>query len=258
MGTDRYAYLSRLRNVDPVPKLVLALSALLVCLFCGSALVGFITLVLMSLLTVVLGGQKPRVIFHFLTIPLAFLAIGCLTIVFRPLGGEEALWDFFLLDRFRWGITATHLGLGLMVFCKAMGAISAMYFLSLNTPMTDLTIALERLHVPKLFVELMELIYRFIFVLAETAGRIRTAQDSRLGYQGFRRSLESTGTLLSVVFLRSLRRGDRVYSALESRGYTGSLSTLAGQYVSGRWLYAAAAGVCGVQLLTLLAERSFL
>ena len=40
-----------------------------------------------------------------------------------------------------------------------------MYFLSLNTPVTDLTMALERLHVPRLLVELMELIYRFIFVI---------------------------------------------------------------------------------------------
>lgn len=63
-----------------------------------------------------------------------------------------------------------------------------MYFLALNTPVTDVTMALERMHVPHLLVELMELIYRFIFVLTETASRIRLAQESRLGYQGLRRS----------------------------------------------------------------------
>lgn len=257
MGTDRCAYVSRLRNVDPIPKLFFSLTALLVCLFCDSIAVGLFTLALMGVLTVVLGGQKPGVLLRFLRIPLAFLVIGCLTIVLRPLAVEEdALWSFFL-GRFRWGITSLSLHMGAMVFCKAMGTISAMYFLSMNTPMTDLTMALERLHIPRLLIELMELIYRFIFVLGDTAGRIRTAQESRLGYQGLRRSLESLGTLASMVFLRALRRGDRVYAALESRGYTGSLFTLPGEYDPGRWLYAAAAAAAAGQLLVLFAERRF-
>ena len=80
----------------------------------------------------------------------------------------------------------------------------------------------------------MELIYRFIFVLTETASRIRLAQESRLGYQGLRRSLSSLGTLASMVFLRAWRKADRVYTALESRGYSGSLVTLSGGYRGGR------------------------
>ena len=103
----------------------------------------------------------------------------------------------------------------------------------MNTPVTDLTMALEKLHVPRLLVELMELIYRFIFVLAETAEHIHTAQDSRLGYQGFRRSVSSLGMLSSMVFLRAWRKAERIYTALESRGYTGSLTTLADQYRPG-------------------------
>ena len=255
MGTDRCAYLSKLRKVDPVPKLWFTLATLLLCVLADSVLAGLLTLAVLSALNLALGGQRPRDLARFLRVPLAFLLVGCLTIVLRPVGTAEALWAFRLLGRWRWGITAENLRLGILVFWKAMGAVSAMYFLSLNTPMTDLTLALERLRVPGLFVELMELIYRFIFLLTGEAGRIRTAQESRLGYRGFRRSVSSLGTLLSVVFLRALRRGDRVFSALESRGYTGSLATLPGQYVSGRWLYGLAAAVCAAQGLAALAER---
>ena len=182
MGTDRYAYLSRLRRVDPVAKVWVSLAVLLLCLFSESIAVGLVTLAVMSVLNIALGGQRPGTVLHFMKVPLAFLVIGCLTIVIRPIPAEEpALWAVWLFGRFRCGITQTYLHMGLMVFCKAMGAISAMYFLALNTPMTDLILALERLHVPKLLVELMELIYRFIFVLMDTAGRIRVAQESRLG-----------------------------------------------------------------------------
>ena len=258
MGTDRCAYLSRLKNVDPIPKVWFTLAALLLCVLADSAAVGLFTLAALSVLNIALGGQRTRDLLHFLKIPLAFLLVGCLTIVLRPIGDAEALWAGMLLGRWRWGITAENLGTGILVFCKAMGAVSAVYFLSLNTPMTDLTMALERLHVPKLFVELMELIYRFIFLLAGEAGRIKVAQESRLGYRGFRRSMHSLGELLSTVFVRSLRRGDRVYAALESRGYTGSLTTLPGQYTSGRWLYGAAAATAACQLLILFAERRLL
>ena len=201
MGTDRCAYLSKLRKVDPVPKLWFTLATLLLCVLADSVLAGLLTLAVLSALNLALGGQRPRDLARFLKVPLAFLLVGCLTIVLRPVGTAEALWAFRLLGRWRWGITAENLRLGILVFWKAMGAVSAMYFLSLNTPMTDLTLALERLRVPGLFVELMELIYRFIFLLTGEAGRIRTAQESRLGYRGFRRSVSSLGTLLSVVFL---------------------------------------------------------
>lgn len=259
MGTDRYAYASRLRRVDAIPKLWLTLGALLVCISCDSMAVGVATLILMGILSIVLGGQKVGTFLHFLKIPLAFLCVGCITIVVRPIqGGIQAIWSILLFGRFQWGVTADNLHLGLMVFSKALGAVSAMYFLSLNTPMTEVTLALERLHVPKLFVELMELIYRFIFVLTDTARRIRVAQDSRLGYQGMRRSIESMGTLVSMLFLRAWKHADRSFSALESRGYTGTLNTLSAPAKPGRWLYGVLFGTVTIQLLTLLVERRVL
>ena len=233
MGTDRYAYQSRLRRVSPLPKLLLTVVALVICLCCDSVAVGIATLILMGVLITALGGLSPRVYLHFLKVPLVFLVIGCITIVAGSYpAGTEVVAAIPVGERL-WGFTADGLHLGGQIFCKAMGTIGCMYFLALNTPVTDLTMALEKLHVPRLLVELMELIYRFIFVLAETASNIRTAQDSRLGYQGFRRSVSSLGMLASMVFLRAWRKADRIYTALESRGYTGSLTTLSDAYRPG-------------------------
>ncbi|WP_209341297.1 cobalt ECF transporter T component CbiQ [Flavonifractor sp. AGMB03687] len=233
MGTDRYAYQSRLRRVSPMPKLLLTVVTLVVCLCCSSVAVGLFTLVLMGVLITALGGLSPRVYLHFLKVPLVFLVIGCITIVAGSYpAGTEVVAAIPVGDRLL-GFTADGLHLGGQIFCKAMGTIGCMYFLALNTPVTDLTMAMEKLHVPRLLVELMELIYRFIFVLAETASNIRTAQDSRLGYQGFRRSVSSLGMLASMVFLRAWRKADRIYTALESRGYTGSLTTLSDAYRPG-------------------------
>ena len=139
--------------------------------------------------------------------PLAFLVIGGITILIHSYPAGTPVWPPSPWGSGCGALTAAALSQAARLFCKALGAVGCMYFLSLNTPITDLTMALEKLHVPKLLVELMELIYRFIFVLAETASNIRLAQESRLGYQGFRRSLTSLGTLSSMVFLRAWRKG---------------------------------------------------
>ena len=256
MGTDRWAYRSRLRRVDPLPKLVFSLAVLVVCLCCNSGLVGLATALAMGALITALGGLPVRVYLHFMKIPMAFLAVGCATMLVRAYPAGTPLIAALPLGGRLWGFDGAALARAAVLFCRALGAVGAMYFLALNTPVTDLTMCLGRLHVPKLLVELMELIYRFIFVLSETAGSIRTAQASRLGYRGARRSLNSLGLLASQVFLRAWRRADRIYAALESRGYTGSLTTLPGDYRAGRELYPLALAVAAGQVAIRLLERS--
>ncbi|MEG1878082.1 MAG: cobalt ECF transporter T component CbiQ [Pseudoflavonifractor sp.] len=256
IGTDRYAYLSRLRRTAPIPKLCLAFAPMLICIGCSSVAVGLATLLVMSAATLWLGGLRFGVLLHFFRVPLAFLALGCLTILVEAVPAGTPMLLALPVGGSLWGISPGGLWRGLRIFAGAMGAISCMYFLALNTPMTDLTLALEKLHVPKLFVELMELIYRFVFVLTEEMHRIRVAQDSRLGYRSMGQSFSSVGTLCSMVFLRAWRRGDRVYSALESRGYTGSLTTLSATYTPGRGLYGLALGVAALQIAVFYLERA--
>ena len=95
-------------------------------------------------------------------------------------------------------------------------------------------------------------------VLMDTAGRIRVAQESRLGYGSFRKSLDHMGDLVSLVFLRAWRKGDKVYTALESRGYDGSLTTLSAAYTGGGRVYAWGAAAAALQVVTLLLERRLL
>lgn len=258
MGTDRYAYSSRLRRMSPAAKAFLSLLALTLCLILGGIAPGVVTLIFMGCLTVFWGKISFRVLFRFLLVPLTFLILGCLTIGIGlhpagtpvvaavPVGGQ-------LL-----GFTPESLRQMLSICSKSMGVMAAVYFLTLTTPMTDLTQGLERLHIPQLLIELMELIYRFIFVLWETAGQIRTAQESRLGYRGFARSLRSLGALSSMVFLRAWKKADRVYCALESRGYTGTLKTLPEGYETGKVCFLWAALVTAGQLLSFLLEAFIL
>jgi cobalt/nickel transport system permease protein len=136
-------------------------------------------------------------------------------------------------DSWRWQfgaiwISSSPLALqtGWQLASRALGAAAAMNFLTLTTPMVDLVDLMRRLRCPALLIDLMTLIYRFIFVLLESLNQLYTAQESRLGYINFRRGIASAGLLGSQLFVEAYHRSQRLQVALESRGYSGDLKVL--------------------------------
>lgn len=175
------------------------------------------------------SGASKKQYLGLLSIPCSFLLLGILPVLFSLQDGADSLFSIPLFG-LQLTCTVQSLRAAVLLFVKAIAAVSCMYFLSLTTTMPDLLQALKRFHVPVMVLTLMELIYRYIFVLFEEAGKMRTAQRSRLGYQDFKTSMQSTGQLVAGLFLRAYTRCDRVYNALLSRGYEGELRTLGGQY----------------------------
>ena len=96
--------------------------------------------------------------------------------------------------------------------------------------MTDIMGVLAKLHLPSFFIELMLLIYRFIFVLLETASAILTAQESRLGNRDFRTSVRSFGGMCTALFVLALKKSNALYDAMESRCYDGRIRVLSREY----------------------------
>jgi cobalt/nickel transport system permease protein len=112
---------------------------------------------------------------------------------------------------------------GLFLFVRVMGAVSAMYFMTLTTPVHELIGVLRRFHVPAMFVELMYLIYRYIFILLETQRKMRISAESRLGFCDYRTSLKSFANIAGNLLIVSLQRAGNYYDAMESRCYDGAL-----------------------------------
>ena len=108
----------------------------------------------------------------------------------------------------------------------ALAGVSCLYFLALSTPLSELLLFLKGLHLPALIIELMMLIYRFIFLLLDCAGKISVAQRSRLGNRDFHTSLSSFASLVSCLFIQSVRRSGILYDAMEARCYDGNFSVL--------------------------------
>jgi cobalt/nickel transport system permease protein len=112
---------------------------------------------------------------------------------------------------------------GVLVGSRVLGAFSLLLMLGFVTPAHDIFRALHWFRMPKQWVEIALMTYRYIFVLLDDASDIATAQKIRLGYVGFKRSLASTGTLVGSVLVRSLDQSIRTHEAMIARAYTGEM-----------------------------------
>jgi len=88
---------------------------------------------------------------------------------------------------------------------------------------------LERLRLPRLMVAVTSLMYRYLAVLtgeASTMMRARAARSAVL--PGGRRpsvrwQAKVVGNLVGALFLRSYERSERIFVAMQSRGYDGRI-----------------------------------
>lgn len=105
-----------------------------------------------------------------------------------------------------------------VLLLRAYLCVAAVLALVAVTPLSELTGALRRLHVPGFFVSLLELCYRYLGTLAEEAASLSAAYRLRArGARGV--ALRHFGSLAGGLLLRSLDRAERVYAAMQCRGY---------------------------------------
>lgn len=115
----------------------------------------------------------------------------------------------------------------LFVALRALAAVAALSLLTVTTPMADMLHGLRRLGLPRELAEMALTTYRFIFVLLETAATMHASQMARLGGDGWRRRVRSTGLLAAALLPRALEQARRLEVGLAARGFDGTLPTLA-------------------------------
>lgn len=132
-------------------------------------------------------------------------------------------------------LAATEQGVGraAVLSLRVLTAVFAVNLLTATTPFPHLMKALRGLRVPDIFVQVIEFAVRYIFVLVEEVQRMRVARRSRCFKSGGtllnRAAFRTIGQMVGVLFVRSWDRGERIYCAMLSRGYSsGGVAAQAG------------------------------
>jgi cobalt/nickel transport system permease protein len=129
------------------------------------------------------------------------------------------------------GITSQGLSAAGLIVTRVATSVSLVVLMTLTTPWTKLLASLRALMVPKIFILIIGMAYRYIFLLLTSVTDMYTARRSRsVGNadgdhkQGQRFVAASAGAL----FGKAHSLSEEVHMAMVARGYTGDAKTLTG------------------------------
>jgi cobalt/nickel transport system permease protein len=174
--------------------------------------VGVLLLILLSRVTL-------AVLFQRVAVEFVFIGVVILGALFQNQG--DLLWSWGYLRITSEGLTA----LG-SVALKSFLSLVMVNILVLTTSVSHLLQALITLKTPWLLVAIMASMVRYLSVLVDEFTSMRRAALSRnlMGSPGWQRLV--VGNMIGSLFIRTYERGDRIYHAMLSRGYTGTPTVL--------------------------------
>ena len=132
------------------------------------------------------------------------------------------------------------------VSARSLGALAALLFLVLTTPLIDLIALLRRLKTPEVLLEIMVLCYRMLFVFSEAVHDTLTAQSARQGYATSRLALRSLGGLAANLTVQVWQRAHALHVAAQARNNDGTLRFLEPEFANAGRDISLAAGSGGV------------
>jgi cobalt/nickel transport system permease protein len=221
-----------LQNIDPRVKF---LSILFLMLFCSStgSIAKIVALSFVALLLAKLSGLDIWTFIKrvWLIIPVIVMVASLPAATNLLIAGKPVLYFYKGLDLgvlpdelylSLEGITAV-IRMALRIGCS----ISFAYNLIMTTRWTQLVKSLYILKVPKLIISVLDMTYRFIFVLLRVASDIFEARFLRtVGKIRASENRKFIAKSIAFLFLKSNYMSEEIYEAMLSRGYTGTPVTM--------------------------------
>lgn len=256
---DSLAYTNHLRWLPPSHKLSFAIALLLLSLISHPIVQLLIGLWLM-IWVIAYASIPAKFYFQLLALPLGFWLASLPAFVINWISYDALqsvqsdVWQGRGIGSFYLYISQTGLNQVVLLFTRAIATTSSMYFILLTTPFAEVVQILKQLRCPPLLVELLLLMYRFIFTLLAIADELWLAQNSRCGYRTWWRGMQSLGILIGQLLQRSLFSYRQVSLSLASRGFNGEFRVWRScpYQPSVRYILEAAVGCMGLLLLNIV------
>jgi cobalt ECF transporter T component CbiQ/cobalamin biosynthesis protein CbiM len=212
-----------LQRIDPRVKLVTMLSVLI-----GTALVRNIEVLLaLYAVTLLLAVAHLKLSFF---IKRVWLFIPVFTgVVVLPATLNIVTAGHIVIPLGHWwfgrriGMTSEGLHSAALIVSRVAVSISIVVLLTLTTPWAKLMAALRAIRVPRMFIQIMGMAYRYIFYLLGSVDDMYTARKSRM--VGADTDVKAGRAFVSAtagaLFGKAHSLSEEVYMAMVSRGYTG-------------------------------------
>jgi cobalt/nickel transport system permease protein len=231
---DSLAYTNRLRWLPPSHKLLFAMILLSGSLVSVPIVQGLIVLWL-GIWIVIYAGIPVRIYLQLLALPTGFWMSSTIALVVGAVAQDQQMTAAVQWDAIQWAGHPVGLAIGpvylygsqtgfaqaMLLFTRMLASTSSLYFILLTTPFTEVLQVLRKLRCPVLLVELLMLMYRFIFTLLSIADELWIAQNARSGYRTWKRGMHSFGILVGQLLQRTFENYRTMSLTLASRGFDG-------------------------------------
>ncbi|WP_074084652.1 cobalt ECF transporter T component CbiQ [Paenibacillus sp. P32E] len=110
-----------------------------------------------------------------------------------------------------------------LLLARVSACLACCLFIILTTPFGELLQVLRRLRMPQIVLELMLIMYRFLFLLDDTAHGLLLARRLRGGQRGFWSKLQEATSMAASLFANTMHRYYGLSQGLATRGFTGEI-----------------------------------
>lgn len=164
----------------------------------------------------------------FLSSSISFKLIGKTLIIATPFVLSIVVWNPFLDTKeiIFFSVTVSQGWFSfLSIVIRCVLTISTVIIFLSIIGFSHLCRALERLAVPSVLTTQLYLLFRFIFIIGDELVRMNRARLLRSGNMK-KMSFAVYRSLLGYLLIRTINRSDRIYQAMQCRGFTGKFPLL--------------------------------
>ncbi len=216
---------SALHRFSPAAKTFLTVCAVVSCLLADHFLFAGVLFVTDILLLRYAGKISFHDIISGFSAPAVFILCGSVTLLL-PFTHEAG--GLFSIPLFGGYLTLSPEGqLGaLHLICNAFASVSALLLLGMTTPIAKIVSVCRSIRLPKVVIELMVLIYRYLILLSSTLGHMQAAAKTRLGYLNLRTTMKSAKLIAAQLIILAFEKASANFDAMEARCYEGDICFL--------------------------------
>lgn len=219
---EYYSYNSKINSWNPHLKFWYSMVLIVLGIILSNIYISISIVFICGFITIFLGKISLKKYIDFFKVPIIFLLISVAVININFSKNITNFYYFNIGDLYIY-TTDENIRKSCILFWRALSGVSSMYMLALSTPLNEIIYVMKKARTPKIIIELMYLVYRFIFIMRDSYKSMRKSIESRLGFRDYRISLLSFGKIISNILIISLRKSNSFYDAMESRCYRGEI-----------------------------------
>lgn len=219
---DGLATNNRLTKTNPVLKAGLGIFFLALAFFIDRWEIHLAIVILTLIVVRFVAKINLKKFIKLYKIPAAFIVLGVISILIGFGYNTENYTHYIKIGNIYAGFQKSMINDAKLILSRSLAAISATFFISVTTPITQLAQVLKKMHVPQEFIEQMILMYRFIQIFSIELEAMHSAGELKHGFESPKTWLRSISEITKMLFFRVMRSYTDFKNALDLKLFDGN------------------------------------